>query len=39
MIIISLTRFVPAKWLVGIFLIVVLVPCIYSFWLHAKKGL
>ena len=39
MIIISLTRFVPAEWLVGIFLIMVLVPCIYSFWLHAKKAL
>jgi len=39
MIIISLTRFVPVEWLVGIFLIMVLVPCIYSFWLHAKKGL
>ena len=39
MIIISLTRFVPVKWLVGIFLIMVLVPCIYSFWLHAEKAL
>ena len=39
MIIISLTRFVPAEWLVGIFLIMVLVPCIYSFWLHAEKAL
>ena len=39
MIIISLTRFVPAEWLVGIFLIMVFVPCIYSFWLYAKKGL
>lgn len=39
MILISLTRFVPAEWLVGIFLIIVLVPCIYSFWLHAKKAL
>ena len=39
MILISLTRFVPAEWLVGIFLIMVLVPCIYSFWLHAKKAL
>ena len=38
MILISLTRFVPAEWLIGIFLIMVLVPCIYSFWLHAKKG-
>ena len=39
MILISLTRFVPAEWLVGIFLIMVLLPCIYSFWLHAKKAL
>ena len=39
MIIISLTRFVPTEWLVGIFLIMVLLPCIYSFWLHAKKAL
>ena len=39
MIFISLTRFVPAEWLVGIFLIMVLVPCIYSFWLHAEKAL
>ena len=35
MILISLTRFVPAEWL----LIMVLVPCIYSFWLHAEKAL
>ena len=39
MILICLIRFVSAQWLVGIFLIMVLVPCIYSFWLHAKKGL
>ena len=39
MILISLTRFVPAEWLIGIFLIMVLVPCIYSFWLHAEKAL
>ena len=39
MVLISLTRFVPAEWLVGIILIMVFVPCIYSFWLHAKKGL
>ena len=39
MILISLTRFVPPEWLVGIFMIMVLVPCIYSFWMHAKKGL
>ena len=39
MIIVCLTRFVPAQWLVGIILIMVLVPCVYSFWLHARKGL
>ena len=39
MILISLTRFVPAEWLIGLILIMVLVPSIYSFWLHAKKGL
>ncbi len=39
MIVISLMRFVPAQWLVGVFLIMVLVPCIYSYWLHVKKGL
>ena len=39
MVLISLTRLVPAGWLSGIFLIMVLVPGIYSFWLHAKKGL
>ena len=39
MIFITLTRFGPAQWLPGILLIMVLVPCIYSFWLHAKKGL
>ena len=39
MILISLTRFVPAEWLIGIFLIMVLVPCIYSFWLHAENAL
>ena len=39
MVLIGLTRFVPAEWLVGIFLIMTLVPCIYSFWLHAKKAL
>ncbi len=39
MILIVLTRFVPAQWLVGVLLIMVLVPCVYSYWLHAKKGL
>ncbi len=39
LIIICLTRFILPQWLVGILLIIVLVPCIYSYWLHAKKGL
>jgi len=39
MVIISLTRIVPAQWLIALFLIMVLVPCIYSYWLHVKKGL
>ena len=38
-VVIGVTRFVPAAWLIGIILMMVLVPCIYSFWLHAKKGL
>ena len=39
LIMICLTRLVPAQWSVGIFLILVLVPCVYSYWLHVKKGL
>ncbi|MCR5210106.1 MAG: SdpI family protein [Lachnospiraceae bacterium] len=35
----SLTRVVPAQWIFGIFPILVAVPCFYSYWLHAKKGL
>ena len=38
-VLIGVTRFVPAAWLIGIILMTVLVPCIYSFWLHASKGL
>ena len=37
--ILGLTRLLPAGWLIGLVLIVVLVPCLYSWWLHAKKGL
>ena len=39
MIIVCLTRSASLQWLFGILLITVLVPCIYSYWLHAKKGL
>ena len=37
--ILGLTRLLPAGWLIGLVLIMVLVPCLYSYWLHAKKGL
>ena len=39
MIILSLTRFVPLGWLIGLVPVMVLLPCLYSCWLHAKKGL
>lgn len=39
MLIISLTRLVSLPWLIGLSLIMVLVPCVYSYWLHAKRGL
>ena len=39
LIMICLTRLVPAQWSVGIFLILVLVPCVYSYWLHVNKGM
>ena len=38
-IVFGLTHFVSAPWLLGLPLIMVLVPCIYSYWLHARKGL
>jgi uncharacterized membrane protein len=38
-ILLSLTRLVPGEWLLGMALITALVPCVYSYWLHAKKGL
>lgn len=39
MIFICLTRIVGVEWLIGVLLIMVLVPIIYSYWLHAQKGL
>ena len=39
MILLCLTRLLPAPWTVGLLLIMVLVPCGYSYWLHARKGL
>ena len=38
-IIVCLIRFIPIQGVVGILLIAGLVPCMYSYWLHAKKGL
>ena len=38
-VLLSVTRLGHAVWLAGIFLIMVLGPCIYSYWLHTKKGL
>ena len=31
------TLSVPTEWLAGKFLIMVLVPCTYSWWLHTKE--
>jgi uncharacterized membrane protein len=39
MVTIGLTRVVAAEWLAGMVLTVALVPCAYSYWLHAGKGL
>ena len=39
MIIFCLTRSVSAGLLIGMILIMVLVPCIFSCWLHSRKGL
>jgi uncharacterized membrane protein len=39
MVLLCLTRLLPAPWTVGLLLIMVLVPCVYSYWLHARKGL
>ena len=39
MIFICLTQIVGVEWLIGVLLIMVLVPSIYSYWLHTQKGL
>ena len=39
MVLVSVIQLGPAQWLVGIIFIMLLVPCIYSYWLHTKKGL
>ena len=36
---ICLIRIISPDWLIGVILVMALVPCIYSYWLHAKKGL
>ncbi len=35
----AITRICRLEWLLGIFAVMVLVPFVYSFWLHEKKGL
>ena len=39
LIIIGLTRVASLKWIMALVFVIVLVPCIYSYWLHVKKGL
>ena len=39
MVIIGLSRLQAVEWLVGMVLVVALVPCAYSYWLHTAKGL
>ncbi len=38
-IMLCLTQLVSFEWIIAIVVMAALVPCIYSFWLHAKKGL
>ena len=39
MIIMALTGLGRAGWMIGLFVVNALVPCIYSCWLHVKCGL
>ena len=38
-VILAITRLLGLKWMLGIFLAIALVPCVYSFYLHNRKGL
>ena len=35
----ALTGLVKAEWLIGVFAVMALVPCVYSFLLHVRRGL
>lgn len=39
MIIFTLTGLIRAEWLVGLFIVTAWIPCVYSFWLHVRRGL
>lgn len=39
LVVISLTKVISPGWIIALAIIMVLVPSIYSYWLHAKKGL
>ncbi|MBQ3371829.1 MAG: SdpI family protein [Oscillospiraceae bacterium] len=39
MVIAALTGIVKAQWMLAIFFVLVLIPFVYSYWLHVKQGL
>ena len=39
MVIAALTGIVKPQWMIAVFLVLALIPCVYSFSLHAKQGL
>jgi uncharacterized membrane protein len=39
MIIFTLTGLIRAEWLIGVFIVTAWIPCVYSFWLHVRRGL
>ncbi|MBQ1491504.1 MAG: SdpI family protein [Blautia sp.] len=36
-VLLSFINFLPGYWFVSIILVIALVPCLYSFWLHVKQ--
>ena len=39
MIIMGLTGLRSARLLLGIIIVMTLIPCVYSYWLHASRGM
>ena len=39
MVVLTLCRIIRTEWMIAIFAVMALIPCIYSFWLHAVKKL